>query len=379
MTFSYELGRPSLHRYRGDFEERLKRRPSPQVQTFNPNRDRLAPYRPGEMTMRRREFITLLGGAASWPLAARAQQGDRMRRIGVLMGLDENDPLAKTSVSAFIQALAGLGWTDGRNVQMDLRWADGGDTNRIRALAQELVGLRPDIILAGTTPATAAVQRETRTIPIVFAGVADPVASGFVERLDRPSGNITGFALFEDSLGGKWLELLSEIAPGLKRAAIMFNPDTSPSSAYMPSFETAARSLKVVPINAPVHSDAEIETVITSLGREPGCGLVVIPDTFMVVHRAPIILAAARNNVPAVYQLSIFARDGGLLSYGADTVDTFRRAATYVDRILRGAKPGDLPVQLPTKFEMVVNLKTAKTLGLAVPPSILLRADEVIE
>jgi putative ABC transport system substrate-binding protein len=223
-----------------------------------------------------------------------------MRRVGVLRGLDENDPLAKTSVSAFIQALAGLGWTDGRNVQMDLRWADGGDINRIRALAQELVGLRPDIILAGTTPATAAFQRETRTIPIVFAGVADPVASGFVERLDRPTGNITGFAVFEDSLGGKWLELLSEIAPGLKRAALMFNPDTSPASAYIPSFETAARSLKVEPIIAPVHSDAEIETVIIALGREPGGGLVVMPDTFTVVHRAPIILAAARNNVPAV-------------------------------------------------------------------------------
>ena len=261
---------------------------------------------------------------------------------------------------------------------MDLRWG-GGDINRIRALAQELVGLQPDIILTGGTPATVAVQRETRTIPIVFASVGDPVASGIVARLDRPSGNITGFANFEASLGGKWLELLSEIAPGLKRAAIMFNPDTAPVSAYMPSLETAARSLKVVPIIAPVHSDVEIETAIIALGREPGGGLVVMPDAFMVAHRAPIILAAARNNVPAVYALSDFARDGGLLSYGADLVDIFRRAATYVDRILRGAKPGDLPVQFPTKFEMVVNLKTAKALGLTVPQSILLRADEVIE
>jgi putative ABC transport system substrate-binding protein len=262
---------------------------------------------------------------------------------------------------------------------MDLRWGGGGDTNRIRALAQELVGLRADIILAGTTPATAAVQRETRTIPIVFAGVADPVASGFVERLDRPSGNITGFAIFETTLGGKWLELLSEIAPGVKRAALMFNPDTSPASAYIPSFETAARSLKVASILAPVHSDVEIETAIIALGGEPGGGLVVMPDTFTVVYRAPIILAAARNNVPAVYQLSVFVRDGGLLSYGPDTVDIFRRAASYVDRILRGAKPAELPVQLPTKFEMVVNLKTAKALGLTVPQSILLSADEVIE
>jgi len=229
-------------------------------------------------------------------------------------------------------------------------------------------------------PTTAAVQRETRTIPIVFANVADPVASGIVARLERPSGNITGFALFEATLGGKWLELLSEIAPGLKRAAIMFNPDTYPTvSVYMPSFEAAGRSLKVVPIIAPVHSDAEIETAIIALGREPGGGIVVLPDTFMYAHRASIISAAARNNVPVVYHLSEAARDGGLLSYGIDPVDIYRRAASYVDRILRGAKPGDLPVQFPTKFEMVLNRKTAKALGLAVPPSIMLRADEVIE
>jgi putative ABC transport system substrate-binding protein len=209
--------------------------------------------------------------------------------------------------------------------------------------------------------------------------VSDPVASGIVARLDRPSGNVTGFSGYEATLGGKWLELLSEIAPGLKRAAIMFNPDTAPVSAHMPSLETATRSLKVVPIIAPVHSDAEIETAIIALGREPGGGLVVMPDVFTYAHRAPIISAAARNNVPAVYWESHFARDGGLLSYGTDLVDTWRRAATYVDRILRGAKPADLPVQFPTKFETVVNLKTAKALGLGVPPSIRLRADEVIE
>jgi putative ABC transport system substrate-binding protein len=329
--------------------------------------------------MRRREFIAGLGSAAAWPVVARAQQGDRVRRISMFRELDESDPLAKASVSAFIQALAGLGWTDGRNVQMDFRWAGGDNNAKIRALAQELVGLQPDVILTASTTATAALQRETRTIPIVFAAVADPVASGFVERLDRPSGNITGFAVFEDSLGGKWLELLSEIAPGLKRAAIMFNPDTSPASAYMPSFEMAARSLKVEPITAPVHSDVEIETAIIALGREPGGGLVVMPDTFTVAHRAPIISAAARNNAPTVYQLSTFARDGGLLSYGPDLVDMYRRAASYVDRILRGAKPAELPVQLPTKYEMIVNLKTARALGLTVPQSILLRADEVIE
>src|SRR5215470_7609739 len=328
---------------------------------------------------RRREFITLLGGAAAWPLAARAQQGNRVRRIGVLIGGDENDPVWKPRLSAFTQALADLGWTDGRNARLDLRWA-GSDINRIRALAQELVGLQPDIILTHFTPTTVAVQRETQTIPIVFANVSDPVASGIVARLNQPGGNTTGFAIFDASLGGKWLELLSEIAPGLKRAAMMFNPDINPVSFYfMPSFETAARSLKVEAITAPVHDDVEIETAIIALGREPGGGLVVTADSFMLAHRAPIISAAARNNVPAVYIASTFVRDGGLLSYGPDPVDNFRRAATYVDRILRGEKPGDLPVQFPTKFEMAVNLKTAKALGLAVPPSILLRADEVIE
>jgi len=329
--------------------------------------------------IRRREFITLLGGAAAWPLAARAQQRDRARRIRVLMGLDENDREGKLRVSALTQALAGLGWTDGGNVRIDPRWS-GGDTNHIRALAQELVGLQLDIIVTNGTPATVTVQQQTRTIPIVFANVGDPVASGIVAQLDRPSGNVTGFGdLGEASLGGQWLELLSEVAPGLKRAAIMFNPGRPAQRVYMPSLETAARSLKIALITAPVHSDAEIETAIATLGREPGGGLVVMPDAFTTVHRAPIILAAARNNVLAVYNQSAFATEGGLLSYGPDRADTFRRAATYVDRILRGEKPGDLPVQLPTKFEMVVNRKTATALGLAIPPSIMLRADEVIE
>jgi len=247
-------------------------------------------------------------------------------------------------------------------------------------LAHELVGLQPEIIVTNGTPATAAVQRETRTIPIVFLTGGDPVVGGLVERLNRPSGNITGFATFEGSMAGKWLELLSEIAPGLKRAAIMLNPDSAlVPTRYIPSFETAARSLKVVPITAPVHSNAEIEAAIIALGREPGGGLVVAPNIFMIAHRAPTILAAARANVPAVYSLSVFARDGGLLSYATDGVDVWRRAASYVDRILRGEKAGDLPVQFPTKFEMVVNRKTATALGLAIPPSILLRADEVIE
>jgi putative ABC transport system substrate-binding protein len=265
--------------------------------------------------IRRREFIATLGGAAVWPVAARAQQGDRVRRIGVLVWGDENDPEQKRRLSAFTQALSDLGWTDRRNVRMDLRW-HGDDNNRIRASAQELVGLQPDIIVTDTTPATTAVQRETQTIPIVFAGASDPVATGIVPRLNQPGANITGFAFYEASLGGKWLELLSEIAPGLKRAAIMFNPDTSPASAHMPSLETAARSLKVVLITAPAHSDVEIETAIIALAREPGGGLVVMPDAFMTVRRAMIISAAARNNVPAVYPHSAYPRDGGLLSYG---------------------------------------------------------------
>jgi len=328
----------------------------------------------------RREFIAGLGGATAWPLAARAQQGGRARRIGVLRGADENDPEAKLRHSAFTQALAALGWAEDRNVRMDLQWG-GGDADRIRALAQELVGSQPDIILTGGVPATAAVLRETRTIPIVFVIVADTVATGIVERLDRPSGNTTGFADLEATLGGKWLELLSEIAPGLKRAAIMFNPDTTPTvSVYMPSFETAARALKVVPIRVPVHSDGEIEAANITLGREPGGGLVSMPDGgFLRTHRASIISAAAGNNVPAVYDVADFARDGGLLSYGVDPQDGFRRAASYVDRILRGEKPGDLPVQFPVKYEMVLNLKTAKALGLEVPPSIMLRATEAIE
>jgi putative ABC transport system substrate-binding protein len=243
-----------------------------------------------------------------------------------------------------------------------------------------LVGLKPDVLLTiGSTPATVALQRATRTIPIVFMGAGDPVASGIVPRLDRPGGNVTGVAVYEASLGGKWLELLSEIAPGLKRAAIMFNSDPGLPLGYMSSFETAARSLKIVPITAPVRGEIEIEMAIAALGREPGGGFIAIGGALQLAHRALLILAAARNNVPAIYGLPVFAREGGLLSYGGDAVEFRRRAATYVDRILRGATPAELPVQLPTKFELVINLKTAKALGLTVPQSILLSADEVIE
>jgi putative tryptophan/tyrosine transport system substrate-binding protein len=330
--------------------------------------------------MRRREFIALLSGSAAWPLMARAQQADRMRRVGVLMAYGETDPEAKALLAEFTQGLSELGWTDGRNLRLDVRWAPG-NTDAMRTYAKELVALQPDVILANSTPVTATFQRETQTIPIVFSIVADPVGSGFVASLPRPSGNITGFIDEEAGMASKWLELLTQIAPGVKRVAMMFNPDTAPrgGSYFLPSFESAARSLKMEPIIARVRSDAEIEAVLTSLGREPGGGLIVMPDQFVQVHRAPIILLAARNNIPAVYQLSFFVRDGGLLSYGPDGADLFRRAASYVDRILRGAKPADLPVQVPVKFEMAVNAKTAKALGLTVPQSILLSADEVIQ
>jgi putative tryptophan/tyrosine transport system substrate-binding protein len=261
---------------------------------------------------------------------------------------------------------------------MVVRWA-GDDVDRMQMLAKELVDLQSDVILSPTTVVTAALQQETRTIPIVFVNVSDPVASGLIASLNRPGGNITGFATFEPSLGAKWLELLSEIAPGLKRAAIMFNPDTGPISVHMPSFEAAARSLKVVPIIAPVHSDVEIETAINALGHEPRGAVVVYQDIFTFAHPATIMSAAARNNVPEVYGESESVREGGLLSYGPAQIDGFRRAASYVDGILRGAKPAELPVQLPVKFEMAVNLKTAKALGLTIPEKLLATADEVIE
>jgi putative tryptophan/tyrosine transport system substrate-binding protein len=327
--------------------------------------------------IRRREFIAGISVAA-WPLAASAQRGERVRRIGVLTGLSEND--GKAAVSALAQRLADLGWTVGNNVQVDVRFF-AGNVDRMRTLAKELIDIQPDLILADTTPATAALQRETPVIPIVFTAASDPVGSGFVANLPRPGGNITGFIDTEASMAGKWLELLIEIAPSIRRAAIMFNPDTAPGggSYFLTSFEAAARSFKMEPLIARVHSESEIETVMTSLGREPRGGLVAMPDAYVHIHRALIISLAARNNVPAVYYTKLIPRAGGLLSYGADLEDIWLRAAVYVDRILRGAKPADLPVQLPIKFEMAVNVKTAKAIGLTIPESFLLRADEVIE
>jgi putative ABC transport system substrate-binding protein len=330
--------------------------------------------------MNRRRLMTLLGGAAIWPAAARAQQAGKVARIGLLMRYGESDPEGKIWLSAFMQGFAELGWTDGRNMRMEVRWA-GGDLDRMRVFAKELVDLRLDVILANSTPTTAALQRETRTIPIVFVAISDPVGSGFVAGLPHPGGNLTGLINLEASIGGKWLELLTEIAPGIKRAAIMFNPNVAPGagSYYLPSFEAAARSLNIASIAAPVHSDAEIETAMTSLGGEPGGGLVVSSDNFTIVHRALIMSLAARNNLPAVYWNNVFPKDGGLLSYGADEVGIFRRSASYVDRILRGEKPADLAVEVPTKYEMVLNLKTARALGLNVPQSFYWRADELID
>jgi putative tryptophan/tyrosine transport system substrate-binding protein len=336
-------------------------------------------HRQSSFSASRREFVTFLGMAVTaWPLAARAQQG--MRRVGVLSVNAESDPEGIRRLSRFTQGLAELGWIDGRNVRIDRRWS-AGNVDRTRIFAKELVGLQPDVIFAMTTPATAALQRETRTIPIVFALVSNPIGDGFVASLPRPGGHMTGFSDFVESMAGKLLELLTEIAPTVKRSAIIFNPNSAPARGtyFLPLFEAAARSLNVEPIAAPVSDDREIETTIASFGREPHGGLVVMSDLFNLIHRAAIIEGVARNKVPAVYPLSRYVRDGGLLSYGLDAADQCYRAALYVDRILRGANPAELSVQLPTKFEMALNDKTAKALGLIVPRSIMIRADEVIE
>ena len=332
--------------------------------------------------MRRRDFIKgIAGSTAAWPIAASAQQADRLRRISVLMAFDENDPQTRGWLSNFTRELAELGWTDGRTMRIDVRWA-AGSVDRMRTFAKELVELQPDVILAATTPVTAALQRETSTIPIVFVLVSDPVGAGFVAGLPRPGGNITGFSNIEGAaFGGKWLEMLKEIAPRVTRVAIMFNPDTAPGGGtyFLDAFKAAARSLAMEPITSRVRSDAEIEAVIASLGREQA-GLVIMADSFMLVHRGTVISQAARNNVPAIgADFPMFAREGGLLSYGSNFSDIFRRAAPYVDRILRGANPGELPVQAPIKYELVINLKTAETLGFQIPDKLLALADEVIE
>jgi len=330
--------------------------------------------------MRRRELITLLCGAAVWPLAARAQQPERMRRIGVLMGYAENDWEAQAWLAAFREALQKLGWTEGRNVRIDTRWSRA-DTEMMKRFAQELVALQPDLILSQVTPTTAALLQQTRTIPIVFAMVADPVGSGFVANMSRPGGQVTGFTTLEGSLGGKWLELLKEVAPRVARVAVLFNPTTAATFAeyFLNPLKAASASFGVEVVAAPVHDTTELESVIARQAREPNGGLIVLPEAFLIGHRAEVTSLAARYSLPAVYPYRQFSEIGGLLSYGIDRLDNWRGAASYVDRILKGEKPGDLPVQTPTKYELVINVKTAKALGLTISRELQTRADEVIE
>ena len=327
--------------------------------------------------MRRREFIGLVGGAVAWPVAARAQPTERMRRIGVLVGLAENDPEMKQRLAGFREGLEKLGWSEGGNVTIDYRFAPAG--TQAHLLARELVALQPDVILAQSTPATAALKPETSTIPIVFAGVADPIGSGFVASLSRPGGNLTGLLQYEEGITGKWLAMLKEIAPNLTRAGLLANPKTAAFDYFLRSAKTRAPSLAIEVVPIPIENANDIERSIEGFAREPNGGLVLPPDTTTVVHRDLIITLAARHRLPAVYALRVFAAAGGLMSYGTDFVELSRQGASYVDRILRGAKAADLPVQQPTKFETVVNLKTAKALGLTVPQGLLVAADEVIE
>jgi putative tryptophan/tyrosine transport system substrate-binding protein len=329
----------------------------------------------------RRAFITLVGGVATaWPLAARAQQPERVRRLGVLMGYAENDSQAQAEITAFRQGLQRLGWT-GRNLRIAYRWGHG-ELDRARTVARELIALRPEAVLAASTPAVKALSGETRTVPIVFVRVGDPLGDGLVDSMASPGGNVTGFSTFEVSIAGKWLQLLKEIAPSVERATFMFNPATAPykgGSDLLQVTEAAALSVGVKVSAAPVHDVTDIERVIAAVASEGNGGLISAGDLFVNVHRNVTIELTARYRVPAIYQYRYFATEGGLISYGSDVLDQYARAAEYIDRILKGAKPTDLPVQAPIKYELVINLKTAKALGLTVPDSLLARADEVIE
>jgi putative tryptophan/tyrosine transport system substrate-binding protein len=329
--------------------------------------------------IRRREFITLLGGvAAAWPIAGRAQPSERIRRIGVLAALPEDDSEIQAQLAAFRQELDRLGWSQGRNAYIDSRFAHA-NVDQVQALAKELVALQPDVILAHTTPVVAALRRESRAVPIVFVYVSDPVASGFVASLSRPGGNTTGLLLYEASITGKWLAMLKEIAPRIARAALVGDPNTPTYDYFMRTAEAVAPSLAIELVPSPVQTTADIERAIESFARAPDGGLFLPPNNTTFLHRDRIIALAARHRLPAVYAFRICVTAGGLMSYGIDGVDIYRQAASYVDRILRGAKPADLPVQAPTRYETAVNLKTAKALGLDVPGALLVRADEVIE
>ena len=331
--------------------------------------------------MKRREFITLLGGAvAAWPIAAPAQQPERVRRIGVLMGVVEGLPVYRANLGALREGLQTLGWTDGRNVRIDTRWAAPGNVEALQLGAKELVAMQPDLILSHTTPTTATLLQQTRSIPIIFVFVTDPLGSGFVASFSHPGGNVTGFIVVEPGVAGKWLELLKEIAPRVSRVAFLFNPTTAPYAEYfLKPFKAAAESFAVEAIAAPVRDTSELASVIGIHAREPNGGLIVMPDTFTETHIREIISLAASNRLPSVYPFRYWAELGGLLSYGVEQTDNFRRAATYADRILKGTKPSDLPVQGPVKLTLTINLKTAKALGLDVPWFLQQRADEVIE
>jgi putative ABC transport system substrate-binding protein len=329
--------------------------------------------------MKRRDFITLLGGAAaSWPLAVRAQQTDRVRRIGVLIGYAEDDPETKVRLAAFRQMLEKRGWSEGRNVHIETRFA-GSDSSKYEPLAKVLVATQPDVILAHTTPATAALQRESRVIPIVFANVSDPIGSGFVATLARPGGNFTGVLQYEASVVGKWLAMLKEIAPRLERVALVANPKTTAYDYFVRAAEAAATSLAIKLVPSPVATATDIEHTIELFAGAPNGGLLLPPDGTTILHRDLLIALAARHKIPAVYAFDLFVVAGGLMSYGTNQVDVFRLAASYVDRVLHGDKPADLPVQAPTKFETIVNVRTAKALGITIPPGLLVAADEVIE
>jgi len=329
---------------------------------------------------RRDSILGLIAlGAVVGSLDVRAQQAERARRVGVLLGHAESDPDAQLRLSAFKEGLAMSGWTERRNLTLDIRWI-AGEADRAARFAVELVALKPDVILAHTTPVTAALQRETKSVPIVFTAVSDPIGSGFVKSLARPGGNITGFVNLEASLVEKWLQLLKEIAPRVTRVGVIFNPKTAPYvEYYLQPLNAVAARYGVNTIIAPVGSEADIEKAIAGLGREPGSGLIVMTDSYMTVHRKSIIDLTARHKIPAMYFDGSKVVEGGLISYGIDYVDLFRRAAPYVDKILRGAKPSDLPVQHPSRFELVINTTTAKGLGLTIPQSILVRADQVIQ
>jgi len=330
--------------------------------------------------MRRRDFIKVAAGSmAVWPIAARAQPVDRMRRIGVLSGLGENDPEGRARVAAFQEGLQKLGWTEGRNLRVDVRWGTT-EAETMQRLANELVALQPDLIVTQNTPGTAAVLQQTRVIPIIFVNVVDPISSGFVASIRRPGGNVTGFISLEPAIAGKWLGLLKQIDPRLARVALLFNPATAPYfEYYLAPFKAAAPSFAVEAIAAPVRDAAELESAIAALAGAPNGGLMVMPDSFLIAQRAAVTSLAARHAVPAVYPFRSFTEIGGLLSYGSDQLDNYRRAASYADHILKGEKPSELPVQVPVKFEMTINLKTAKALGLEVPPTLAALADQVIE